>query len=91
MTRTTDQDSEMESSVDPSMPPASSTLPMPAPANEDHSSLDLTSTTSQTMSLTFVQHNEPMAHIDDKLPYADPYVQTLPYGDDTPMDDKLSS
>jgi len=70
----TDLDSEMESSVD-SVPPASSTLSMPAPANEDHSSLDQPSTMSSLMSLTFVCLDKLITHIDNELPYDDPYAQ----------------
>jgi hypothetical protein len=73
------------------MLPASSTLTMPAPASEDHSSLDLTSTTSQLMLLTFIQPNKPMACINNEFSYVNLYAQTLPYGNDTPMDDALSS
>jgi len=39
------------------------------------------------MSLKFVSHDAPIARIDDALPYDDLYAQTLPYGDDTLMDD----
>jgi len=88
MTRTTDPDSKMESGVAPSMPPASSTLPLPAVAQDTHAPLAQTSATSSSMSLTFIWHDVPIAHIDDGLPYDDPYAQTLPYGDDTPMDDE---
>jgi hypothetical protein len=86
MTRTTDPDSEMESGVAPSVPPASSALPLPA-AMDAHAPLAQSPATSSLMSLTFIRHNAPIARIDDVLPYDDPYAQTLPYGDDTPMDD----
>jgi hypothetical protein len=86
MTRTTDPDSEMESGVAPSAPPASSALPLPA-AMDAHMPLAQSPATSSSMLLTFVCHDASIARIDDVLPYDDPYAQTLPYGDDTPMDD----
>jgi len=86
MTRTTDLDPEMESGVAPSTPPASSALPLPA-AMDAHTPLAQSPATSSSMSLTFVHHDAPIAHIDNLLPYDDLYVQTLPYGNDTPMDD----
>jgi len=86
MTRTTDLDSEMESGVAPSAPPASSVLPLPA-AMDARAPMAQPPATSSLMSLTFVHHNMPIAHIDNALPYDDPYAQTLPYGIDTPMDD----
>jgi hypothetical protein len=86
MTCTTDPDSEMESGVAPSALPASSALPLPA-AMDAHAPLAQSPATSSSMSLTFVHHDAPIAHIDDVLPYDDPYAQTLPYSDDTPMDD----
>jgi hypothetical protein len=86
MIRTTDPDSAMESGVAPSAPPASSTLPLLA-ALDAHAPLAQPSATSSTMSLTFVRHNVPEVHIDDALPYNDPYTKPLPYGNDTPMDD----
>jgi hypothetical protein len=81
----------MSSSVDPSVLPASSMLSVLAPAHEDNSSLDLTSMTSLSMSLTFVCPDEHITCINDQLSYADPYAQALSYSDDTPMDDALSS
>jgi hypothetical protein len=72
-----------ESSIDP---PASSALPLPA-AMDTHMPTAQPPATSSSMSLTFVRHNVPVAHIDDALLYDNPYAQTLPYGDDTPMDD----
>jgi len=86
MTCTTDPDSEMESGVAPSMPPASSVLPLLA-AMDAHVPMAQPPVTSSLMLLTFVYHDVPIAHIDDILPYDDPYAQTLPYGNDTPMDD----
>jgi hypothetical protein len=86
MTRTTDPDSEMESGVAPSAPPASSAPPLPA-ARDAHASTAQPPATSSSMSLKFVSHDAPIARIDDALPYDDPYAQTLPYGDDTLMDD----
>jgi hypothetical protein len=86
MTRTTDPDSEMESGVDPSAPPASSAPPLPA-AREARTSTAQPPVTSLSMLLKFVSHNVPIACIDDALPYDNPYTQTLPYGDDTTMDD----
>ena len=86
MTRTTDWDSEMESGVAPSAPPASSVLPLPA-ARDAHVSTAQPPATSSLMSLTFVSHDVPIARIDDALPYDDPYTQTLPYSNDTTMDD----
>jgi len=80
MTRTTDPDSEMESGVALSAPP------LPA-ARDAHASTAQPPATSSLMSLKFVSHDVPIARIDDALPYDDPYAQTLPYGDDTPMDD----
>jgi hypothetical protein len=85
MTRTTDPDSEMESGVAPSAPPASSALPLPA-ALDAHAPLAQPSATSSLMLLTFVCHDVPIAHIDEVLLYNDLYAKTLPYGDDTPMD-----
>jgi len=84
MTRITDLDSEMESGVAPSMPPASSALPLPAMAKDDQTSLAQTPATSSSMSLTFVRPDVPVTRIDNP-PYVDPYTQTLPYGEDTPM------
>jgi hypothetical protein len=86
MTRTTDPDSEMESGVVPSVPPASSVPPLLA-ARDAHVSTAQPPATSSSMSLKFVSHDVPIACIDDALPYDDPYAQTLPYGDDTTMDD----
>ena len=86
MTCTTDLDSEMESGVAPSAPPASSALPLPA-AMDAHAPMAQPPATSSLISLTFVHHDVPVVRIDDVLPYDDPYAQTLPYGDDTPMDD----
>jgi len=86
MTRTTDPDSKMESGVAPSAPPASSVLPLPA-AMDAHTPLAQSPATSSSMSLTFVCHDASIARIDDVLLYDDPYAQTLPYGNDTPMDD----
>jgi len=86
MTRTTDPDSKMESGVAPSAPPASSAPPLPA-ARDAHTSMAQPPATSSSMSLTFVSHDVPIACIDDALPYDNPYAQTLPYGDDTMMDD----
>jgi hypothetical protein len=88
MAHTTDPDSEMESGVAPSVPPASSALPLPAMVQDAHAPLAQTSATLSSMSLTFVQHDAAIARIDDGLPYDDPYAKTLPYGDDTPMDDE---
>jgi hypothetical protein len=82
MTRTTDLDSTMEFGVAPSAPPASSTLPLPAAAQDAHVPLAQTSATSSSMSLTFVCPGAPLTRIDD------PYAQKLPYGNDTPMDDE---
>ena len=82
MTHTTDPDSEMESGVALSTPPASSAPPLLA-ARDAHASTAQPPATSSSMSLKFVSHDVPIACIDDALPYA----QTLPYGDDTPMDD----
>jgi len=87
MTHITDLDSKMESGVAPSVPPASSMLPLPAAAQDAHASLAQTSATLSSMSLTFVCPSTPIACIDD-LPYMDPYAQKLPYGEDTPMDDE---
>jgi hypothetical protein len=86
MTHTTDPDSEMESGVAPNAPPASSALPLPA-AMDTHAPMAQPPATSSLMSLTFVRHDVPIARIDDVLPYNDLYTQTLPYSDDTPMDD----
>jgi len=86
MTHTTDPDSMMESGVAPSVLPASSALPLPA-ARDAHASTAQPPATSSLMSLTFVSHDVPIARIDDALPYDDLYAQTLPYGDDTTMDD----
>ena len=82
MTCTTDLDSEMESGVALSAPPASSASPLPA-ACDAHASMAQPPATSLSMSLKFVSHDVPIPHIDDTLPYA----QTLPYGDDPTMDD----
>jgi hypothetical protein len=82
MTHITDLDSEMESGVAPSMPPASSVLPLPATAQDAHASLAQTSATSSSMSLTFVHQAVPIARINDL------YTQKLPYSDDTLMDDE---
>jgi len=87
MTRITDPDSEMESGVAPSAPPASSALSLPATAQDAHASLAQTSATSSSMSLTFVCQAVPITHINDPL-YKDPYAQKLPYGNDTLMDNK---
>jgi hypothetical protein len=84
-TRTTDLDSKMESGVAPSTPPASSMPPLLA-ARDAHVSTAQPPATSSSMSLTFVHHNMPIAHIDDTLLYDDPYAQTLPYSNDTTMD-----
>jgi hypothetical protein len=86
MTHTTDPDSKMESGVAPSTPPASSALPLPA-TMDAHAPLAQSPVTSSLMSLTFVHHDASIARIDNVLPYDNPYAQTLPYGDDTPMDD----
>jgi len=86
MTRTTDPDSEMESGVAQSTLPASSAPPLPA-ARDAHTSTAQPPATSLSMSLKFVSHDVPIARIDDTLLYDDPYTQTLPYGDDTLMDD----
>jgi len=86
MTRTTDPDSEMESGVAPSVLPASSAPPLPA-TMDAHVPLAQSPATSTSMSLTFVHHDASIARIDDVLSYNDLYAQTLPYGDDTPMDD----
>jgi hypothetical protein len=85
MTHTTDPDSEIESGVAPSMLPASSALPLPAAAQDAHTSLAQTSATSSSMLLTFVCPSAPVTRIENPL-YVDPYIQTLPYGEDTPMD-----
>ena len=79
MTRITDPDSEMESGVAPSMPPASSALPLLAAAQDTHASLAQMSVTSSSMSLTFIRPSTPIACIDN-LPYMGLYAQTLPYG-----------
>ena len=86
MTRITDLDSEMESGVAPSVPPASSALPLPAVTQDDQTSLARTPATLSSMLLTFVRPAAPVTHIDDPL-YVDPYAQTLPYSEDTPMGD----
>jgi len=86
MTHITDLDSEMESDVAPSAPPASSVPPLLA-ARDAHASTAQPPATSSSMSLKFVSHDTPIARIDDALPYDDPYAQTLPYGNDTLMDD----
>jgi hypothetical protein len=86
MTHTTDPDSKMESGVVLSTPPASSTPPLPA-ARDAHTSTAQPPATSSSMLLKFVSHDVPIARSDDALPYDDPYAQTLPYSDDTPMDD----
>jgi len=65
MTRTTDPDSEMESGVAPSAPPASSALPLPAVAQDAHASLAQPTATSPLMSLTFVHPAAPVAQIDN--------------------------
>jgi len=85
MTCTTDPDSTMESGVAPSALPASSALPLLA-ALDAHVPLAQPSATSSSMSLTFIHHDVPVACINDVLLYNDPYAKTLPYGDDTPMD-----
>jgi len=90
MTCTTDPDSEMESGVAPSAPPASSVLPMLATAQDAPTSLAQPSVMSHSMSLTVVRPSTPIAQIDNP-PYKDLYAQTLPYGDDTLMDDEPSS
>jgi hypothetical protein len=90
MTHTTDPDSKMESGVAPSAPPASSALPLPA-AMDAHTPTAQPPATSSSMSLTVVRHDVPTAHIDNALLYNNPYAQTLPYSDDTPMDDNYSS
>ena len=87
MTHTTDPDSEMESGVAPSAPPASSVLPMLAVAQDAPASLAQPTPTSHLMSLTFIRPSAPIVWIDNP-PYKDPYAQTLPYGDDTLMDDE---
>jgi hypothetical protein len=87
MTHTTDPDSEMESGVALSAPPASSTLPLPAVAQDAHASLAQPTATSHSMSLTFVRPSAPIVRIDDPL-YKDLYAQTVPYSNDTLMDDK---
>jgi hypothetical protein len=87
MTHTTDPDSEMESGVAASALPASSVLPMPATAQDAPASLAQPTPTSHLMLLTFVRPSAPIAWIDN-LPYEDLYAQTLPYGDDTLMDDE---
>jgi len=79
VTHITDLDSEMESSVDPSVC---------LPVAHFHCWPSMTST---SMSLTIIHPDEPIACIDDKLLYDNRYAKTLPYGDDTPMDDTLSS
>jgi hypothetical protein len=84
MTHITDPDSEMESGVAPSMLPASSALPLLAAAQDDQTSLAQTPATSSSMSLTFVRPATPITCINDP-PYMDPYAQTLPYSEDTPM------
>jgi hypothetical protein len=84
MTHTTDPDSEMESGVALSVPPASSALHLPATDHDAHASLAQTSATLSSMSLTFVRHNMPIMRIDDPL-YEDPYAQQLPYSNDTPI------
>jgi hypothetical protein len=86
MTCTTDLDSEMESGVAPSMLPASSVLPLPATAQDTHAPLAQTSVTSSSMLLTFIHPAMPIVCIDNAPPYKDLYAQTLPYGNDTPMD-----
>jgi hypothetical protein len=86
MAHTTDPDSKMESGVAPSMPPASSALPLLAMAQDAHMPLAQTSVTLSSMSLSFICPAVPIMCIDDTLPYEDPYTQTLPYGNDTPMD-----
>jgi hypothetical protein len=86
MTHITDPDSKMESGVAPSVLPASSVLPLPATAQDDQTSLAQTPATSSSMLLTFVRPAAPIACIDNP-PYEDPYTQTLPYGEDTPMGD----
>jgi hypothetical protein len=86
MTCTRDLDSEMESGVAPSAPPASSVPPLPA-ARDTHASTAQPPATSLLMSLKFVSHDAPIARIDNALLYDDLYAQTLPYGNDTLMDD----
>jgi len=70
------------------MLPASSTLPFPAAAQDAHASLAQTSATPSSMSLTFVCQAMPILCMDDNPPYEDLYAQTLPYSDDTVMDDE---
>jgi hypothetical protein len=70
MTCITDPDSEMESGVAPSVPPASSALPLPAAAQDAHASLAQTSATSSSMSLTFIHPSTPITRINDP-PYMD--------------------
>src|SRR5580693_1579991 len=84
MTRTTDPDSEMESGVAPSAPPASSAPPLPA-ARDAHASTAQPPVTPSSMLLKVVSHDVPIARIDDALPYDNLYAQTLPYGNDTTM------
>src|SRR5580693_7164805 len=72
MTCTTDLDSDMESGVAPSVPPASSAPPLLA-ARDAHTSTAQPPATSSSMSLKFVSHNAPIAHIDNALLYDDPY------------------
>jgi len=86
MTCITDLDSEMESGVAPSVPPASSAFPLPAAAQDDQISLAQTPATSSSISLTFVCPATPVVRIDDP-PYVDLYAQTLSYGKDIPMGD----
>ena len=87
VTHITYLESSLGSSVDLSVLPASSMLSALASANEITSSLNLTTMTSLLTLSSFVIANKPITCIDDKLPYADPYIQTLPYSDDIPMDD----
>jgi len=72
MTYTTDPDSEMESGVAPSAPPASNVLPMPAMAQDAPASLAQPTPTSHLMLLTFVHPSAPIVWIDN-LPYEDLY------------------
>jgi hypothetical protein len=80
-----------DSGVSPCVLPASGTLHLPAQANEGNSLLDPTSMTSNLMLLTIIRPNEHYTCIDNPLPYNVPYNVLLPYSDDTPMDDLMSS
>ena len=73
----------MDSGVDISILPASSTLPLPATADEGNSSLDQNSTMLYLTPLTIIQPNEPITCIDNNLLHNEP----LPYSSDTSMDD----